>query len=253
VTAITRRRLPEEDELDEKRRDLSELELELSSAEADLADLRSQLDDFRRLFERRLAPLFADLDETKAEILRLRASRQPSQAAWEEVEDAEQRARDSRSVADEIEVDRAPVTPASEELRGIFREAARKVHPDLAADDEERQRRTNVMARVNAAYARRDYAAIERILAEESERPESVQGRGIAEELVRTIRRIAQARRRLAEVSAERERLFADTLWELFQRYLTGGDRVLDELEEDLRADLAHAKSELESLRREHA
>jgi hypothetical protein len=49
-------------------------------------------------------------------------------------------------------------------VREAYREAAKRLHPDLSEDEEDRQRRTMAMARLNAAYERANVAAIERIL-----------------------------------------------------------------------------------------
>ena len=54
----------------------------------------------------------------------------------------------------------------SEEARKLYRELARKAHPDLAQDETERERRGEFIARVNAAYGLGD-AALLRELAEE--------------------------------------------------------------------------------------
>ena len=248
MTELIRSRLPEEEELQRKDAELLLIEVELAEAEAKLADLRGDLERFRLLFHRRCAGLFAELDELRAEITRRRAAQAPSDDNWQQlVEEAERQAQESRQAANEaINVDSAK--PPSEELKSAFRAAARKVHPDLATDDSERKRRTEVMSRINAAYARGDLSAISRILEDEETRPERVEGDGIAERLIRVLRKIAQARRRLREVAEEMASIQADSLWELFQRYLRDGAQVLDELEERLQSDLGAARLELSNL-----
>jgi hypothetical protein len=56
-----------------------------------------------------------------------------------------------------------PPTTSDEEtqIKALFRELARRYHPDLAATEAEREWRTPRMALVNAAYASRDLAALQ--------------------------------------------------------------------------------------------
>jgi hypothetical protein len=56
-----------------------------------------------------------------------------------------------------------------EQIRALFRELARRFHPDLTTDPKEKRWRQEIMTRVNQAYTRRDLAAL-RALAEEPDR-----------------------------------------------------------------------------------
>jgi hypothetical protein len=59
------------------------------------------------------------------------------------------------------------------------------------------------MAKVNGAYERGDRKAIERLIAEFGEDPEAITGEDVASRIVKTIRRIAQLRRRQGELQRE--------------------------------------------------
>jgi len=54
---------------------------------------------------------------------------------------------------------REPFTP-SENLKKLYREVAKRVHPDLATEESERQRRHELMAEANRAYAEGDEARL---------------------------------------------------------------------------------------------
>ena len=56
-----------------------------------------------------------------------------------------------------------------EQIKNLFRELARRFHPDLTSDPEEKKWREEVMTRVNQAYANRDLKAL-RALAEQPDR-----------------------------------------------------------------------------------
>ena len=57
-----------------------------------------------------------------------------------------------------------------EQIKNLFRELARRFHPDLTSDPEEKKWREEIMTRVNQAYSSRDLKAL-RSLAEQPDRP----------------------------------------------------------------------------------
>ena len=61
------------------------------------------------------------------------------------------------------------------------------------------------MAALNHAYERGNLKEIERLVAEFGEDPEAIVGEDVASRIVKTIRRIAQVRRRLGELALEIE------------------------------------------------
>jgi hypothetical protein len=79
------------------------------------------------------------------------------------------------------------------------------MHPDRATTDAERDCRNIFMAQVNVAYGKGELAAIEKLIIEFGQDPEAITGGDIAAPLVKTIRRIAQLRRRAAEVARKIE------------------------------------------------
>ena len=54
-----------------------------------------------------------------------------------------------------------------EELKIMFRDAAKKIHPDLADDEQDRELRTKFMSELNDAYANGDAEAMDKILGKE--------------------------------------------------------------------------------------
>ena len=58
-----------------------------------------------------------------------------------------------------------PIDPAADlDLKQIYRELAKRTHPDLAADEADRAIRSQRMVDVNARYAQQDLAGLRRIL-----------------------------------------------------------------------------------------
>ena len=91
----------------------------------------------------------------------------------------------------------------SDSLKKLFRELARRLHPDLASDEGEKGRRHNLMAKANRAYQDGDEEALGQLLADEKTCPEDVKGDGVGAELIRIIRRIARAEARLKHIDKE--------------------------------------------------
>ncbi len=130
------------------------------------------------------------------------------------------------------------------------------MHPDLATTDAERLRRTELMSLVNLAYERGDQAAIEKLIEEFGQDPEAIVGEDTASRIVKAIRRIAQLRRRLAELELERE---AHQKTELFQLLRTteeaeaqGGD-PLGDLAQQLMREISAKENRLKELRHRKA
>lgn len=74
-------------------------------------------------------------------------------------------------------------SPKTEErIRELFRELARRFHPDLTSDPEEKKWRQEIMTRVNQAYTNRDLKAL-RALAEQPDRPVDSSGQSKQQEI----------------------------------------------------------------------
>jgi DnaJ-class molecular chaperone len=140
-------------------------------------------------------------------------------------ERAQQAARDARARAEETKSaagERADTAPrafeASPEMKRLYRNVAKRIHPDLTSDREDRAKRQLLMSEANEAYERGDEMQLAKILTEYEHSPEAVQGEGPGAELVRVIRRISQMRSRLAEMEAELQDLLRSDLFQLKSR-----------------------------------
>ena len=159
----------------------------------------------------------------------------------------------------EREPDREPERRAvvSDDAKRLFRQLARRIHPDLAADQQERERRTNLMVAANDAYEQGDVAALERLLEDWHASPEAVTGTGAAAELERTLRRITQVEAGMRRIDDELAELEASAMgwlrrrvdkaaregWDLLAHMVRELDRQIGEaqLELDRRAATATA------------
>src|SRR5512135_1884461 len=169
--------------------DLNQLEIEVSAAREQLAQLEQEhadlvmdLRDFELRYQARISPLEAQYEAVKLHIAeynlriellryhgrslapsqleaevdwRLRAQRQHA----ESIETEAQEAQSSWSTAARNQPD--PV--ANLDLKQIYRELAKRLHPDLAQDPGQRALRSQSMAQVNDLYARHQLGALRKI------------------------------------------------------------------------------------------
>jgi hypothetical protein len=199
---IVRRLKPEEEEILRKREELVAIRATLAERELELVDLRSLLAGFEGRYLRQVGALYAELDEWKARISELRAWLDPSAAAREDAQQAREQARQTYADAHGAASKTIDFT-ASPEFRALFREVAKRIHPDFCRDAADLERRTRLMAEANHAYEAGDAEALQRILNEYQDGADAVEGEGIGAQLVRIIRQISQARERVAAIERE--------------------------------------------------
>ena len=244
---------PEEEELQRKRQDLERLQADLAEAELDLATLRSSLVNFERRYLQVVGFRYAQLDQLEAQIAAAAARRNPQDpSARQKAEAAQARARESaEAMGDSGHGPSASDFEPSEELQRLYRRAALELHPDLTTDEEERTRRTKAMAEVNKAFESCDADRIRQILDEWRSSPDHVRGDDTAAQLVRTIREIAQARKRLAAIKTEIEELLQGELASLkkqVEEAAARGQDLLAEIAARLDAQIDQARARLKEV-----
>jgi hypothetical protein len=247
---IVRKLTPEQEELERKREELGAVRAALAERELELADLRTQLRSFEGRYLRQVGVLYAELDDWNARIVELEASRDNSSATRQRAEEARKHA-DETHEATHGEASKTQDFKPSPDLRNLFRDVAKRIHPDFARDDADQQRRTRLMAQANDAYSRGDAEALQRILDDYDESSESVQGEGIGTELVRIIRQIHQARKNIAAIEQELTNLRASEIAQLkhdAEAAQQEGRDLLMELATSLRKQVADVQKKHETL-----
>jgi len=215
---------PEEHELARKHEEQAALQMELADRELRLANLLAELSAFERRYLHFVAARYAELDEWKARSAEQFAHQRPeSERAQQAASEARARAAETQSTAGQSRAEEDSGSEprafqSSPEMKRLYREVARRVHPDLTSDREDRAQREQLMAEANLAYERGDEARLEKILAVYESSPESVAGEGPGAELIRAIRRVSQIRSRMAEIEAELQDLLGSDLYQLKAR-----------------------------------
>lgn len=201
-TGLARQMSPEEEELAARREELARLEAELADRELTLASQKAELAAFEGLYLRRVGVLYAELDEWNARIAEICAEQSGTPEARAEAAEARSQAQESHTAAHGEAAEVQPFTP-SPYLKSLYREAAKRVHPDTATDEKDRARRERLMKEVNVAYAAGDEDALRRILADLENSPDAVQGSGVGADLVRVLRQLRQVRNRISVIEME--------------------------------------------------
>ena len=107
------------------------------------------------------------------------------------------------------------------------------------------------MAEINNAYAAGDIERLRQILQEWESSPESVNGEGIAVDLVRMIRSISQINGRLKTIEKEIETIKETDMYKMMmqvQEAEKNGRDLISELADKIDSDIISAKERLEGL-----
>ncbi|MCH0563102.1 MULTISPECIES: hypothetical protein [unclassified Streptomyces] len=227
---------------------------------------RVEVENFSRLHHQRLGPMYARLEELDAQIAEARAARTGDPEDRRQAE--ELRARllpmpeaeelfhgwmDGHGLFPEAAamLTEQPVQPPqrvrpSEEARRLYRELARKAHPDLAQQEEERRRREEFITRVNAAYARGDETELRELAEEWAAGPAPKEaGPSRAEELYARLEWLAGRKEMLTALQRELE---GSAIGSLLRLAPDDPDRLLEEIAEKLLGDVSAREDELSTL-----
>jgi hypothetical protein len=237
----------------EKRERLAEVRAALAEREADVAQTRSQLKAFEVRYLQRVGVLYAELDEISARITEHEVELYDSDSARRRAQDARQRAQETHEAAFGADQEPEEFDP-SPSLKSLFREVAKRIHPDFASDEAERKHFTLLMTRANQAYNCGDAETLQRLLDDQLEvnAVGSYEGDGVA--LLRLMRQIQHAERDIAALDGEHQTLLGSEIGQLYTNAEAAAheDRdLLAELAASLRERIADAQYRLEFVLRQ--
>ena len=214
---------PEEEELQLKFAELAISETDLLQGELDLATLHAELKNFEREYQQTIVTRYAELEQIEQQIAEYMAYLESGN-------------------------DFKP----SEDLKKLYWEVAKLVHPDLTTDPVEKIDRQKFMVEANQAYESEDIDKLRSILHDWESRPESVQGEGIGAELIRAIRKIAQCRERLLVIKNEVTAVKETELYQLLCEVNLAKERgknLLTEMAQDIDEQIDRARQELKMVK----
>lgn len=223
---------------------------------------RVEVENFSRLHHQRLGPMYARLDELDALVAEAVAAHSGDRAdierAWEAralvmpmpgVEELFGGLLGSDGVRP-VEDPNPPrrVRPGKEAQR-LYRELARKAHPDLAQDEAEKERRSVFIARVNEAYAYADEDTLRALSAEWDAGPVPEEPLpNEAEVLYARLEWLAERKEKLAAIAAE---LDESAIGQMMKLSPDDPDALLNEIAEQLLTQVSQREARLAELVRE--
>ncbi len=244
---------PEEVELNKKHKLLERLKDRLADREEALADLRAELERFEAQYTMSVAGLYAELDEIEAEIAEEELKLVPDdEEIKNKVEELRRRAEESAARAAEAANASGENWQPTAEAKKAYHNLARNIHPDLALDSVEKERRHVLMAELNQAYTSGDQQKLNKLVDDYRNSPEQVLGNTIGDELVRAVRQISQVKHRFAEIEQERLDAEASEQFELHQKVVaeqSEGRDMLAQMANRTRTYIVKAQRRLTNLR----
>jgi hypothetical protein len=237
-------------ELTRRQERMAQVELELFDARAGLAVFERELEARIRPLERRLRELQTQLTQA-----RHRAERRAQWGARLEAEEVPDVVEQFHRAWTPREAPPRPPTPPEpaadqDQLKQLFRELAKRFHPDLSPDPEQKRWRQDMMAQVNAAYSAGDLQALER-LARQPDQPPPDRPKTRQEILVELTSEIRRLDALLAGLESELDRLLRSQTVQL-QLEVSMARRVgrdmLGEMASELQLQIAQTEAELAGL-----
>ncbi|MEV7689520.1 hypothetical protein ACFW1F_04420 [Streptomyces bungoensis] len=227
---------------------------------------RVEVENFSRLHDQKLGPLYARIEELDARIAEARAARTGDPEDIRLAEEARALVMPIAGVEELLNgwmdggglfpeatamLTDQPVRPPqrvrpSEEARRLYRELARKAHPDLAQEEDERERREEFLTRVNAAYSRGDENLLRELAEEWAAGPVPPERRpSPAEELYARLEWLTQRKELLTLVARELE---DGPIAGMLRLAPEDPDGLLDEIAGRLYGDIEQRETELAGL-----
>lgn len=231
------------DDLDQLRARVAGLEAVLDERAADADRIAREIDMFAAHYRRQVGTLHEQLDQIELDI---------AEAELGEL---------SKKVAeggDQASATSSPPRPepaprfTSDAVRKLFRDVARTIHPDLARDEQARDRRHALMVEANRAYALCDEDQLRRILEAWERSPEAVQGSDSDATRLRLERRLAQIEEQLDGCDRDLTALRASPLYELktmVDNAAARGRDLVADMVARLKRDIMAATNRLDAMR----
>jgi hypothetical protein len=221
---------------------IAELEAALGDADARIARVQAELAAFRIRYGQEVGLLHEQLDDLEREI-----------AEAERGEIARQGGDGARQTSAAPARPRPDPRPryTSDAVRRLFRDVAKAIHPDLAGDEDARDRRHKLMVEANRAYALGDEERVRSILHAWASSPEAVEGTDHDAARLRLVRRIAQAEELLAACDRELADLMDSPLWKLkvlVDEASARGKDLVGDMVRRLKRDILVARNRLDAI-----
>ncbi|MBP7415077.1 MAG: hypothetical protein KA831_00350, partial [Pyrinomonadaceae bacterium] len=200
-----------------------------------------------------VARLYAEFDDIEAQIAEEEVKLVPDdEEIKKKAEEMRRRAEESAArAAEEADAADRKFNPTAE-AKKAYHNLARIIHPDLALDAGEKEKRHGLMAELNAAYSAGDQTKLNKLVEDFRNSPDLVSGDTVGDELVRAIRQIFQIKVRLGELVNERAEIEGSELYDLRKRVedeMVEGRDLLAQMSNRTRVHIKKSERRLTNLR----
>ena len=246
-----RLKTPEEIELDHKRSELVFVQSQLADRERVFAVFKTEIRMFEQVYEEILGTRIADLEELEWQLNGLLGAQEVNTFTGVSERDEAFAFPHHRTDLLDEDAELAQDVP-QKSLKNLYREVAKAIHPDLASDEEQRQRRQELMAVANHAYEVGDRSVLEDILSDWELGPEPLSDLDVAMELVRVIRQIARVQQNIHDVNRRIQELKTTDIYCFKQRVdeaLSDGIDLMSEMAATVELNIAKIRNRLAALR----
>lgn len=217
---------------------LAELHVRASELERTLEEERGKIREFEKRWKPAVGKRYIELEEVKETIAELRRLAKLARAG---------------KLAEEAQPAEAPheAFRPDEAARKLFRTLARKIHPDLADDFEDRRLRHELMAEATRAYRKKDHRRLQWLLEHWEASPSLAKGRDMDSRLERVNQQIAWERYRIQDLNYEIAGLGASSSAEIMREAEEArrqGRNFVAEMRNRVLSELVQAKSRLKKV-----
>jgi hypothetical protein len=243
---------PEEIELNKKRKVLERLKDRLADREEEMTDLRAELEQFEANYTMEVGRLYAELDEIEAQIAEEEVKLVPDdEEIKKRAEELRKRAEESAANAGNGEGCSFKWQPTAE-AKKAYHNLAKIIHPDLALDADEKEKRHELMAKLNEAYSAGDQNRLNKLVEDFRDSPDLIRGDSPGDDLVRAIRQIWQIKNRVKELREEKLKAELSELFILRKKVeaeMLEGRNLLKQMAGRTKTHIAKSKRRLTNLK----
>lgn len=245
------------------REHILKLEKRIATVEAEIAEVKRDMGDFEERYNRIVKPISEQLDAVQAAIRSLEELRFKQQMGREaaRLENLWRTQNTDETPPPPPDEDRTvtskPVPPGK--LKKLYRDLARRYHPDMAKTPEEQVQYTRIMSLINTAYVENDIEALRALSqASRKETPDQNNRNSDVPLAVLELRRLQQEsynlEEQLRQLQSERDDMKYGPLMDLkIQESIarSRGENFLEQLAAEIEAEYWEEMKKLDSLRRD--
>jgi hypothetical protein len=269
-------KLPEEIELEQKLVELTALRSQHADARLALQQVRDEISSFESKYNKSLGRKIAELEDLEAEIARLTGYAEEDEYAESVSGHAYQQRTSGQAGArggarhagddargrggDSFRSHRGAEKPGkgklavNKEIKALYREVAKAIHPDLASSALDEAKRTELMSQANQAYEQQDRGTLQDILRKTKATAARAVANDIGSRLIQAIRDIAQEREEIKATRGLTEELRGSYVYRFRQRVADGLAQGIDLFGEMIAAaelNIARARKRIAALKGE--